>query len=382
MIGPFSVDTYLPSFPAIAGEFAATPLQLQQTLSVYLITFAVMTLFHGTLSDSFGRRPVILGCLAIYTLASIGCATADSFGHLLFFRGMQGVAGGAGWVIGRAIVRDSFEGHHAQRVLSLVTMIFGLAPAVAPVIGGWLQGAFGWRAVFVFLIAYGALMLAVCWRKLPETHPPAARQAFELKPLVRNYLKLGGSPLMLLLCFTASFNFAGLFLYIASAPAIIYDLLHLSEKHFPALFVPTVAGIMLGALLSGRMAGRVSPRGVVGIGFAIMFTSAAFNAGYHSTFPPSLAWSVPPIACYAVGMTLSAPSIQLLVLDLFPENRGLASSLQGFTHSLFTAITAGVISPHLSGGAFTLALGSLALPTLGWICWIGYRRLSGVRSEE
>ena len=99
MIGPFSVDTYLPSFPSIARDFAATPLELQQTLSVYLVAFAVMTLFHGALSDSFGRRPVILGCLLVYTIASIGCATAQSYGQLLLFRGMQGLAGGAGWVI-------------------------------------------------------------------------------------------------------------------------------------------------------------------------------------------------------------------------------------------------------------------------------------------
>ena len=373
MIGPFSVDTYLPSFPAIGREFAATPLQLQQTLSVYLITFAVMTLFHGTLSDSFGRRPVILGCLITYTLASIGCASAQSFGQLLLFRSAQGLAGGAGWVVGRAIVRDSFAGHDAQRLLSLVTMIFGVAPAVAPVIGGWLQGALGWRSVFVFLVLYGALMLAVCYRKLPETHPPSARQPFALKPLARNYLKLGSNPPMALLCLTAALNFVGFFLYVAAAPAFIYDLLGLGETHFPVLFVPMVAGIMLGAYLSGRLAGRVSTRRTVGIGFAILFASASLNAGYHALFPPALPWSVLPVACYAVGTALSGPGVQLLVLDLFPENRGLASSLQGFSHSLFTSITAGLIAPFLATSALALALGQLAALALGGLCWLSYR---------
>jgi len=375
MIGPFSVDTYLPSFPAIGQEFAAAPLQLQQTLSVYLIAFAVMTLFHGTLSDSFGRRPVILGCLITYTLGSIGCAAAQSFGELLLFRGMQGLAGGAGWVIGRAIVRDSFEGHHAQRVLSLVTMIFGIAPALAPVIGGWLQGAFGWRSVFVFLILYGGVMLAVCYFRLPETHPPSARQPFELKPLTANYLKLAGNPLMVLLCLTAALNFAGYFLYVASAPAFIYDLLGLGEKHFPVLFVPMVAGIMVGAFLSGRLAGRLSPRRTVKAGFWLLFGATALNIGYHALLPPALPWSVLPVVGYAVGTALTAPSIQLLVLDMFPANRGLASSLQGFAHSFFTALTAGLISPFLSGSALTLALGQFALLVLGSLCWICYRRL-------
>ncbi|HSF21227.1 MAG TPA: MFS transporter, partial [Burkholderiales bacterium] len=129
MLGPFSVDTYLPSFPAIQREFAVTPLEVQQTLTAYLIAFAVMTLFHGALSDSFGRRPVILACLAIHVLGSIGCTFAQTFPQLLFFRGAQGFSAGVGWVVGRAIVRESFPGHDAQRLLSLITMIFGLAPA-------------------------------------------------------------------------------------------------------------------------------------------------------------------------------------------------------------------------------------------------------------
>lgn len=375
MIGPFSVDTYLPSFPAIGREFALASFELQQTLSVYLMAFALMTLFHGTLSDSFGRRPVILGCLVTYTLGSIGCAFAQSFGELLLFRGMQGLAGGAGWVIGRAIVRDSFEGHRAQRVLSMVTLIFGIAPAVAPVIGGWLQGAFGWRSVFVFLIVYGGTMVALCWRALPETHPPSARQPFEPAPLVANYLRLAGNPLMVLLCLAAALNFAGFFLYIAAAPVFIYDLLGLGEKHFPALFGPMVAGVMAGAFLSGRLAGRLTPRQTVTAGLWLLFGASLANIAYHAWLPPALPWSVLPVACYAVGTALTSPSIQLLVLDMFPSNRGLASSLQGFTHSSLTALTAGLIAPSLSGSALTLAAGQFALLATGSFFWICYRRL-------
>jgi len=176
MIGPFTIDTYLPSFPALGRDLAATPAQLQQTLSVYFLTFAIMTLFHGTLSDSFGRRPVILASLVIYIVASIGCAAASDFGQLLLFRILQGTSAGAGMIVGRAVIRDSFEGHAAQRLMSLVTMIFGLAPAIAPVVGGWLQAWFGWEAVFLFLAGYGLLLLAVCWFKLPETHPAVARR--------------------------------------------------------------------------------------------------------------------------------------------------------------------------------------------------------------
>lgn len=375
MLGPFSVDTYLPSFPAIQREFAVTLIEVQQTLTAYLVAFAVMTLFHGALSDSFGRRPVILACLAIHVLGSIGCTFAQSFPQLLFFRGAQGFSAGVGWVVGRAIVRESFPGHDAQRLLSLITMIFGLAPAVAPVIGGWLQGAFGWRAVFAFLTLFGALQLAVCWRALPETHPREKRQPFSPAPLFRTYLRLASSRRLVLLCLAAAFNFAGFFLYVAAAPAVIYGLLGLTEHHFPVLFVPGIAGVMVGAFLSHRMAGRVSRQRTVRIGFLVMFGAAAFNVGYHALYPAALPWTVLPYAAYAIGMALAAPSVQLLVLDLFPQNSGTASSLQGFTHALLTTFTAAIVAPLLSGSGLTLALAALGSLTLGYLSWMTYRRL-------
>jgi len=374
MLGPFSVDTYLPSFPAIQREFAVTPLEVQQTLTAYLLAFAMMTLFYGALSDSFGRRPVILACLAIYVLGSIGCTFAQSFPQLLFFRGAQGFSAGVGWVVGRAIVRESFPGHDAQRLLSLITMIFGLAPALAPVIGGWLQGAFGWRAVFAFLTLFGALQLAVCWRVLPETHPREKRQPFAPAPLFRIYLMLASSPRLRLLSLAVALNFCGFFLYVAAAPAVIYGLLGLTEHHFPVLFVPGIAGIMVGAFLSHRMAGRVARQRTVQTGYLVMFSAAAFNVGYHALYPAALPWTVLPYAVYAAGMALAAPSVQLLVLDLFPQNSGTASSMQGFAHALFTAFTAALIAPLLSGSGLTLALGALGLLTLGCLCWIGHGR--------
>lgn len=372
MLGPFSVDTYLPSFPAIGREFAVTPLQLQQTLSAYLVAFAMMALFHGALSDSFGRRPVILACLAIHVLGSIGCTLAQSFPQLLLFRGVQGFSAGVGWVVGRAIVRESFPGHEAQRLLSLITMIFGLAPALAPVIGGWLQGAFGWRAVFAFLALYGALQLAVCWLALPETHPREARQPFAPAPLLATYLKLAGSPSLVLLCVAIAFNFSGFFLYVAAAPAVIYGLLGLGENDFPVLFVPGVAGVMFGAFLSSRLAGRLSRQRTVKIGYLAMFGAAVFNVGYHALYPAALPWTVLPYAGYAVGMALVAPSVQLLALDFFPRHSGTASSLQSFTHALFTSFTAALVAPFLSGSGLALALGQLALLAVGGLCWISY----------
>jgi DHA1 family bicyclomycin/chloramphenicol resistance-like MFS transporter len=378
MLGPFSIDTYLPSFPAIERDFTITTLQLQQTLSAYLLPFAFMTLFHGTLSDSFGRRPVILTSLVCFGLASVGCALAQSYEQLLLFRGAQGLSAGAGMVVGRAIIRDSFEGHAAQRLMAMVTMIFGLAPAIAPIIGGLLQSWLGWRAVFVFLALYGTGLFILCQLRLPETLPPPSRQPFSVGPLFRNYVKLAGSLRLFLLSSAVALNFCAFFLYIASAPAVIYKLLGLGENQFAWLFVPGIAGVMIGAFVSGRLAGRVSPQGTVKIAYCIMFSAAVFNLAYSGFFEPALPWTVLPVMLYTMGMALGMPSVTLLALELFPQNRGMAASLQGFEHSFLSGIVAGFVSPLLSHTDIALASGMAGLLVLGWLAWMVYLRIDGV----
>ena len=372
MLGPFSVDTCLPSFPAMGRDLSLTPAELQQTLSAYFFPFAVMALFHGTLSDSFGRRPVILGSLVAYAIASVGCVFAYDLPQLLIFRVLQGMSAGAGMIVGRAIIRDSFEGHAAQRLMSLVTIIFGLAPAIAPILGGWLLVWFGWRAVFIFLALYALLLLAVSWWRMPETHPPSARQPFALVPLAGKYWRLARSPQLLLLCATVALNFGGFFIYVVSAPAFIYNLLGLNERQFAWLFVPGIAGVMIGAFLSGRFAGKLSPGRTLGIAYCIMFTAAAFNVTYSALAAPALPWSVLPVMIYAIGMALAMPSVILIALELYPANRGMTSSLLGFVHSFTSTIVAGAISPLLSHSGITLALGMTGLLVVGCASWLIY----------
>src|SRR5437899_5946113 len=158
MLGPFSVDTYLPAFPNIQASLHTDALQVQQTLTAYMLSFAVMMLWHGALSDSFGRRNIILGSLAIFALATFGCAASHSIEYLWVFRVVQGVSAGAGAVIGRAIIRDLYADAAAARLLSLVTMIFSIAPAIAPILGGWIVKLLDWRAIFLFLFGYTLIL--------------------------------------------------------------------------------------------------------------------------------------------------------------------------------------------------------------------------------
>ena len=175
-LGPFSIDTYLPSFPEIGEALGATPLQVQQTLTAYLLPFAIMTLWHGAISDALGRRRVILVALGLFALASAACVFATRIEHLWILRALQGMTAGAGIVIGRAIVRDLFDGAPAQRLMANITMMFALAPAIAPMIGGWLQALFGWRSVFGLLVLMTFALWLACLRLLPETLPAARRQ--------------------------------------------------------------------------------------------------------------------------------------------------------------------------------------------------------------
>ncbi|HSO45426.1 MAG TPA: Bcr/CflA family efflux MFS transporter, partial [Rhodoferax sp.] len=199
MLGPFSIDTYIPAFAGIASSLDATPLQMQQTLSAYLFGFAFMSLFHGALSDSVGRRPVVLWGLAAFTLASMGCALSQSIGQLVFFRALQGLSTGAGIVVSRAVIRDMFPPAQAQKVMSQVTIYFGVAPAIAPIIGGWLFVHLNWHAIFWFLTGIGVLLWTANYKLLPETLHVSQRQPFNVKHLMRGYWQLGSSARFLLL---------------------------------------------------------------------------------------------------------------------------------------------------------------------------------------
>src|SRR5688572_9206292 len=227
MLGPFSIDTYLPAFTGIAQSIGATAVEMQQTLSAYLFGFAVMNLFHGALSDSFGRRPVVLWGVALFTLASAGCALSESIGALVFFRALQGMSAGAGIVVSRAVIRDMFPPADAQRVMSQVTIYFGVAPAVAPMVGGFLFVNVGWHSIFWFLTLIGAALWTANYRLLPETLHQTHKQQFNVRNLLRGYWALGSSPRFLMLALASGIPFNGMFLYVLSAPVFLGDLLRL-----------------------------------------------------------------------------------------------------------------------------------------------------------
>ena len=322
MLGPFSIDTYIPAFSGIARALGATPVEMQQTLSAYLFGFAFMNLFHGALADSFGRRPVVLWGIAVFTLASAGCALSQTIGQLVFFRGLQGLSTGAGIVVSRAVIRDMFPPAQAQRVMSQVTIYFGVAPAIAPIIGGWLFVHADWHSIFWFLTAVGVALWTANFKLLPETLHVTQRQPFNVRNLMQGYWQLGSSPRFLLLALASGIPFNGMFLYVLAAPEFLGTHLQLAPQQFFWFFLLTIAGIMAGSWFSGRSAGKITPRRQIRYGFTIMLLVSLGNVVANFVLVPTAAWALVPIAIFAFGWALMVPVVTLLVLDMFPNGAG------------------------------------------------------------
>lgn len=370
MLGPFSIDTYLPGFAAMGASLHATPLHMQQTLSAYLMAFAFMALFHGAISDSFGRRPVVLWGLAVFTLASVGCALSQTIGQLVFFRALQGLSTGAGIVIARAVIRDMYEPERAQKVMSQVTLFFGIAPAIAPLIGGALLVWMGWQAIFWFLTAVGVALWLANYRWLPETLHTSQRQHFHPRNLLAGYWQLGGDRRFVLLALSSGVPFNGMFLYVLSAPVFLGEHLRLLPQQFFVFFLFTISGIMAGAWVSGRVAGRRAPKRQIRDGFMVMLCVGVLNVVANVLFQPSVWWAMFPVCIFAFGWALMVPAVTILVLDLHPERRGMASSLHMFVGTSANAIVAGLVSPLVMHSPVALALTSLGLMSIGLVSWV------------
>jgi len=369
-LGPFAVDSYLPAFPNIQETLHATPLEVQQTLTAYMLSFGVMMLWHGALSDAFGRRNIVLGSLAVFAVATLGCAASHSVQYLWAFRILQGISAGAGVVIGRAIVRDIYSGASATRLLSLVTMIFSIAPAIAPILGGWIVKFFDWRAIFNSLFFYIVALLWVSYKYLPETLPVVKRIPFKPHFLWHSYMQMFRSPVLQLKAGAMAFNFAGMFLYVAAAPAFVTQHLKLGTDQFGWQFVPSVAGIFFGALVANRMAGRIAIPSQVRIGFVFLIGSSFVNVAYHAFFPPAFPWSVVPLFFYTFGMSIVSPGVTLLMLDMFPHIRGFVASYQSFSVMMLASVVSGVVAPALSHSALWLAIGQMGFTVAGLMCWL------------
>jgi DHA1 family bicyclomycin/chloramphenicol resistance-like MFS transporter len=355
-LAPFAIDTYLPAFPVLAAELGGSTLDIQQSLTLYLLPYALMTLWHGAISDAIGRLAAIRWGLLVFALASVGCALAPNVETLWFFRILQGLSGGAGNVVARAMVRDLFEGVAAQRVMAQVQMIFGLAPAIAPVIGGLLLGIH-WQAIFIFLGLYAVLALFAAYRYLPETVPREKRVPLSPAQVVAGYRHVFGDAAFVWLVVAFGANFAGFFIYVLSAPVFLIQHLGLNEHQFGMMFIPTVFGMVAGSWLSRRVAGKLAEALILRLAYAWMGGAFLLNVAVSLWQPEGVWMFILPIALYNVGMAFAMPVLSIAALDRHPRLRGTAASGQAFVQMMLSTVSAGLVIPLLWHHPLGLALG-------------------------
>jgi DHA1 family bicyclomycin/chloramphenicol resistance-like MFS transporter len=286
------------------------------------------------------------------------------------------MSAGAGMVISRAIIRDLLDGPAAQRLIAHTGMIFAIAPAVAPVIGGWIHAFFSWHAIFVFLALYGTALFVAVYFLLPETLPPERRQSLRPGPLARAYFSVFTHPPFLALSFAVALSFNGFFIYVVSAPKFLLEHLQVSAQGFLWLFGPAMLGLMGGNWLSAHLAGQVSSRRTIGLGFAFMIVAAIANLLLNLWLPATLPWAVLPQGLYLFGVAVAMPNLTLRILDLFPERRGLVSSCQGATQTGMNAITASILAPLFWDSTLRLAVAMVTFMLLG-LASFAFRRSGG-----
>lgn len=370
MLGPFSIDTPFPAFKQIGADLDVSTEQMQLVVSAYLLAFGVMSPFHGPLSDALGRRRVIIGGVVVYAAASVGCALSGSLPVLLAFRVLQGLSAGGGVIVSRTVIRDVFEGAVAQRLMSRVMMIFAVAPALAPIVGGFLLQMGPWPVIFVFMGVLGLVLVLLVTLLLPETHPPERRIPLRLGTLVASLAGVTRAAAFHRVAWAAGLSFAGQFLYIGSAPIFVVDLLGKGELDFWVFFVPMIAGVMFGSFLSSRAAGRISPRRLVTGSLLFSTVGAGVNVGL-AALPTAaqLPWAVVGPGLIAVGTAAAYPTLQLILLDMFPGSRGAAVSMFTFFTLILNGLCAFALAPVATHSVLSLALASAAFVVAGLVSW-------------
>lgn len=365
-LAPFAIDTYLPAFEVMEDDLATNSNFIQQTLTFYLVPYTIMTIFHGAISDSIGRIKTIKYGMSLFILGSIGCVFATSIEMLWISRLIQGVGAGAGNVVARAMVRDLYSGATAQKVMATIQIIFGIAPAIAPMVGGLLLGI-SWQAIFIFLIIYSVLITIFSVNFLPETISKQNRLPFNFDSVLSRYRDLLNDKNYIFLILAVSFNFSAFFLYVLSSPIFLMQHLNLSSSQFGYLFIPTVTGMILGSFISKKTAGIISPAKMLKITYLWMLLITSINLIFCIFFPSIIFVNIGLIALYNIGMAAAMPLISIKALDCFPKARGTAASGQAFSQMLVSSVVAGLIIPIIWGSLATLAISMLVIFSLGLI---------------
>jgi len=373
-LGPLATDLYLPALPILTEAFHTNSSKVQLTLSIYFIGFAVGQLIYGPLSDRFGRKPVMLGGMLLFVVCSGAAVYAGSIESLIAIRLLQALGGCVGPVLGRAMVRDLYTPAEAGRVLSHIASAMALAPAFAPIIGGYLTVLFGWEANFWLLLGYGLLVLTALVFGIPETVPQKNPRATNIRQLLANYLTLARHPVWRRNTLICSFIFAGLFAFLSGSSFVLIDYLGVSEQGYGFLFALVVAGFITGSQISARLSRRTSAPTIIRYGCWVGLLAGLAMLGLSLSGVHSVAALVGPQFFYMMAVGMVMPHTLAGALAPFPHMAGTVSALFGTVQMLIAALHGGLVG-HFHTGTPTAMVIGIAFPGLmAFVLMWGLRR--------
>lgn len=378
-LGPLSTDFYLPSLPDIVRVMATDVAGAQATLSAFLFGFAGGQILWGPLSDRLGRRPVLLTGLALFTLATLACALAPSIEALTVARAVQALGASGPIVLGRAMVRDLYEGPRAGRELARMGMIMGLVPAVAPVLGGVLQQAFGWRSTFVASLAFAAVLAVVVGLLLPETLKARSREPLSLLAIIKGFGTLLQNRAYRVYVALTALAYGGLFAFISGSSFVLIGIHGLTPAQYGLSFGFGVLGFILGTILAQRLVGRRGMDGVIALGVACLAGGGltmllCVLTGFAGPFGV-----IVPMALYACGVGLTMPQAQASAMMPFPDRAGAASSFTGLCQMLFSACIGLLVGHALKSGALPLPL---VMSAIGVAALVLFKASAAIRAAK
>jgi DHA1 family bicyclomycin/chloramphenicol resistance-like MFS transporter len=377
-MGPLSTDMYLPSLPFIGSHFGVDASQVQLTLSIFLVGFAIGQIFYGPLSDRFGRRPVLLIGLGLFALTSAGCMLATSIGWLIAARFGQALAACSAIVIARAIVRDLFKAEQAGRILSIMGALMAIVPALAPILGGAIQPLFGWRAVFGAIGILACCTMAMVFVMLPETLPVERRRSASPRGMIESFAVLLRNRTFRAYVAIVCLCYAGLFAFISGSSFIMQDYFGLDTMAFSISFAIAVIGYVTGTLTGARFGVRLGLVRMVRIGATLLALGGASMTLLLVLSSPSFWHILVPITVYMVGVGLTLPQCMAGAITPFPERAGAASSLMGFLQMSFGAAVGILVGHTVHRGPLPLAV---IILVLGTACCLTVRS-SALRGEH
>lgn len=355
-LGPLATDIYVASLPQIAAAFDASIASAQFTLTWYLVGFAAGQIVYGPFSDKFGRRPAMLFGFVLYIAASLACLFATSITVLIVARVAQALGGAGPIILARAIVRDLYEGSRAARQYAVMAMISGITPVCAPILGGFLQEWFGWRASFFVMaiagIAFGAIVLFL----LPETNTRKQPGPISFASILRNFAFVARNKAYLTYLGIQACAYNGLFGFVSASSVVLQGSYGLTPIAFGMVFAISSLSFVFGAWLGSRLVTRRGLEGMIALGVALLCAGGVLQVLGLYLFPHAIAALVAPNMLYFMGVGFLLPNTMAAALTPFPERAGAASSLMGFTQMTSGAIVGSIVGAMLGSSAWPMAI--------------------------